>query len=181
MNKTKIILFWVIVAAQLSVLAFMITKQERLLAQGTKVILKCRPVDPRSLFSGDYVILTYEISRINAEKLPVKNIESFTDRQTVFVALEKDAMNPYYNAVEISSDLKKLAKRYPIVIRGTVDSAWDKEINITYGVEQYFVPQNKGRDIERNMSDVTVQVSVDKEGSSAISKLYVNNIEVVFY
>jgi uncharacterized membrane-anchored protein len=181
MNKTKKILFWVIVAAQLSVLAFMITKQERLLANGTKILLKCRPVDPRSLFSGDYVILSYEISRIDTEKLLVKNTESFSDRQTVYVALEKDAIRSYYNAVEINSDLNKLNKRYPVVIRGTVDTAWDKSTNIKYGVEQYFVPQNEGRDIERNISDVTVQVSVDKEGSSAISKLYVNNKEVVFY
>jgi uncharacterized membrane-anchored protein len=181
MNKTKKILFWVIVAAQLSVLAVMIAKQERLLAQGTKVLLKCRPVDPRSLFSGDYVILTYEISRLANEKLPVKNSESFSDKQNIYVALEKDKVFTYYNAVEISSDLKKLAKRYPVVIRGTVTSAWDKEINIKYGVEQYFVPQNKGREIERNLSDVTVQVSIDKEGSSAISQLYINNKEVVFY
>jgi uncharacterized membrane-anchored protein len=181
MNKTKKILFWVIVAAQLSVLAFMITKQERLLANGTKVLLKCRPVDPRSLFSGDYVILTYEISRIDSEKLLIKNTEIFSDRQTVFVALEKDTIHTYYNAVEVSADLKKLDKRYPVVIRGTIDSAWDKSINVKYGVEQYFVPQNEGSDIERNISDVTVLVSVDKEGSSAISKLYINNKEVVFY
>ena len=181
MTKYKKILFFIIVAAQIAVLGSMIFKQERLLSGGTKIILKCVPVDPRSLFSGDYVILRYEITNIDTEKLSIKTNESFSMDQTIYVALEKDASASHYNAVEVSADIKTLSGRYPAVIRGKVEYAYDNSISIHYGVENYFVPQNKGRYIESNMDSTTVEVSIDEKGNSAISRLYVNNTEIVFY
>ncbi|HOF34086.1 MAG TPA: GDYXXLXY domain-containing protein [Spirochaetota bacterium] len=181
MTKYKKILFFILVAAQLAVLGSMIFKQERLLSGGTKILLKCIPVDPRSLFSGDYVILRYEITNIDTEKLKVKTGTSFSMDQTIYVALEKDASAPYYNAAEVSSDIKTLSGRYPAVIRGKVEYAYDNSITIRYGVEDYFVPQNQGHYIESNMKSTTVEVSVDAKGNSAISQLFVNDSEVVFY
>ncbi|MBP8083302.1 MAG: GDYXXLXY domain-containing protein [Spirochaetes bacterium] len=181
MTKYKKILFCIVVAAQLAVLGFMIFKQEKLLTGGTKIILKCVPVDPRSLFSGDYVILRYEITNIDNEKLKIKTSESFTSAQTIYVALEKDASASHYNAAEISSDIKTLSGRYPTVIRGTVQYAYDNSVGIRYGVEEYFVPQNKGHYIESSMESTTVEVSIDAKGNSAISRLFVNDSEVVFY
>lgn len=181
MTHSKKIIFCVLVAAQLAVLGSMIFKQERLLSGGTKIILKCVPVDPRSLFSGDYVILRYEIANIENDKLKVPTKEIFTENQTVYIALEKDASASHYNASEISSDIKALSGRYPAVIRGTVQYAYDNSIDIRYGVEEYFVPQNKGHYIEQNMESTTVEVSIDKKGNSAISRLFINDSEVVFY
>ncbi len=181
MTKYRKILFCVIVAAQLAVLGSMIFKQERLLAGGAKILLKCVPVDPRSLFSGDYVILRYEITNIDTGKLKVKTKESFNGNETIYVGLEKDASASHYNAAEVSSDIKKLSGRYPAVIRGTVQYAYDSSLTIRYGVEQYFVPQGKGHNIESDMKSTTVEVSVDTKGNSAISRLFVNNTEVVFY
>ena len=181
MTHSKKIIFCVLVAAQLAVLASMIFKQERLLTGGTKIMLKCVPVDPRSLFSGDYVILRYEITNIDTDKLKVKTNDSFTENQNIYVALEKDASASHYNAAEVSFDIKSLADRYPAVIRGTVEYAHDNSISIRYGVEKYFVPQNKGHYIESNMDSTTVEVSIDSKGNSAISRLFVDNTAVIFY
>ena len=181
MTKYKKLLFFILIAAQLAVLGSMILKQERLLSGGTKIILKCVPVDPRSLFSGDYVILRYEITNIDTEKLKVKTGTSFRMNQTIYIALEKDATASYYNVVEVSTDIETLSGRYPAVIRGKVEYAYDNTITVSYGVEDYFVPQNKGHYIESNMESTTVEVSVDSKGNSAISRLFVNDSEVVFY
>ncbi len=181
MTKYKKLLFFILVAAQLAVLGSMIFKQERLLSGGTKIILKCVPVDPRSLFSGDYVILRYKITNIDTEKLKVKTGISFSMDQTIYVALEKDASAPYYNAAEVSTDIETLSGRYPAVIRGKVEYTYDNSIYVRYGVENYFVPQNKGHYIESNMDSTTVEVSIDAKGNSAISRLFVKNTEVVFY
>ena len=56
--------FITIVIMQIAVLGVMIGNRVCLLDTGVKVLLKCEPVDPRSLISGDYVILNYEISSL---------------------------------------------------------------------------------------------------------------------
>ena len=58
---------WLAIAAvavgQALVLGWMIWDRTSLLANGREVVLDVVPVDPRSLFRGDYVILGYDISR----------------------------------------------------------------------------------------------------------------------
>lgn len=44
---------------------------ENIRTNGTQVILRTEPVDPRSLLRGDYVILDYEIDDISANELEV--------------------------------------------------------------------------------------------------------------
>ena len=58
---------WIAVAVvalgQAAVLGWMIWERTSLLSNGREVVLEVIPVDPRSLFRGDYVILGYDISR----------------------------------------------------------------------------------------------------------------------
>ena len=55
--------FGAIVLAQVFLLIGLIGQREYSLRHGTEVVLETRPVDPRSLFQGDYAVLLYEISR----------------------------------------------------------------------------------------------------------------------
>ena len=55
--------FGAIVLAQVLLLIGVISQREYSLRHGTEVVLQTRPLDPRSLFQGDYAILAYEISR----------------------------------------------------------------------------------------------------------------------
>src|SRR5690606_26923443 len=52
---------------QAGALLWMIWDRASLLANGREIVLDVVPVDPRSLFRGDYVILGYDISRFNTE------------------------------------------------------------------------------------------------------------------
>jgi uncharacterized membrane-anchored protein len=45
-----------------AVMGVFIAQKERLLADGTTVLLPLAPRDPRSLFQGDYMALTYDLS-----------------------------------------------------------------------------------------------------------------------
>ena len=176
----KRILFIIIILFQLGVLGFMIAKQELILQKGTKVLLKCRPVDPRSLFSGDYVILNYEISTIDQPLFDSidRNIKG-RNPDEIFVALKKNSNNDFWSVASASKDFRKLKSQYPVVIRGTAEYWFGSRI--TYGVENYFVPQNQGLKIEKNLSDVSVEVAVSEKGESAISKLFIDGKEVKFY
>jgi uncharacterized membrane-anchored protein len=182
MNKKKL-LYGALVAAQILVLVFMIARQENLLANGTKILLKCAPVDPRSLFSGDYVILNYDISRLKTSEkgFIVINGKTLSEGDSIYVALRKDKSGKYYEAADYGFDLKELRNKYPVIIRGKVYNLWADNYNVVYGIEQYFVPQNRGKEIEQDLRNVSVLVSVDEKGSSAVSRIYIEDKEVTFY
>jgi len=178
MGRFQRIFFPVVVAAQLCVLGVMIARQEIILAKGEKIILQCEPIDPRSLFSGDYVILNYKISAIKPEMLGAGT--SFEKHDTIYTALDKKEGERFYTAVAVGKNPDLLRKKYPVVMRGIVDNTWDGA-RVRYGIESYFVPQNEGKIIEQDMENVTVEVSVMESGASAISKLFIGGKEVSFY
>jgi uncharacterized membrane-anchored protein len=157
----------------------MIAKRMYLLQTGQVIRLKCEPIDPRSLFSGDYVILNYTISQLSS-KYHTYNIfnERFRRNQTVYVALQKVPEQVYWQAVAVSGDLRKLKERYPVVIRGVNRSRWG--FDIRYGVEHYFVPQFEGKWIENEIRDVTVDVALSSSGESAIKALYIKGKKLSF-
>lgn len=53
---------WVVLGAVLIVPTYMIVAKERVLAEGTTVLLRLAPRDPRSLIQGDYMALNYKLS-----------------------------------------------------------------------------------------------------------------------
>jgi uncharacterized membrane-anchored protein len=178
--------FIVIVVLQCMVLGAMIGQRKQLLNNGEPVILKCEPVDPRSLFSGDYVELRYEISTLSRKLLLEKDVEETALKRNaiVYVALDKHENDTYWYARAVSEDLGILKEKYPVVIRGKTNqriSKYSKNLFIRYGVENYFVPQFKGVEIENNIGDVSVEVSVTDSGESGIIRLFINDKEVTFY
>jgi uncharacterized membrane-anchored protein len=176
----KRILFIIIILFQVGVLGFMIAKQEFILQKGTKVLLKCKPVDPRSLFSGDYVILNYEISTIDQPLFDSIGTQiKGRNPDEIFVALKKNHDNDFWSVASASKDFGKLKSQYPVVIRGTAEYWFGNRVK--YGVENYFVPQNQGFRIEKDLSEVSVEVSISDQGESAISKLFIDGKEVAFY
>ena len=176
------ILFPIIVAAQLFVLVFMIAKQELLLANGAKVLLKCEPIDPRSLFSGDYVILNYNISTIDWDIISKSNLSiDGLEGKDIYVALKLRPNDMHYHIAAISDNLDELKQDHSTIIRGRVEGIGSNGLRVRYGVENYFVPQREGKKIENRLSSVSIEVSISDNGDSAISKLFIENQEVKFY
>ena len=182
MKKFPTLAFIIIILCQFLVLGSMIAKRVHLLRSGETVLLKCQPVDPRSLFSGDYVVLNYTISRFVEEHFQQLNRdnEDFKRNDTIYVALSKGLDDKYWDAVAVSRDRKKLTTEYPVVIRGIIRSDW-QPYQIRYGVENYFVPQFEGKQIEREISNVSVEVAVAQSGESGIKRLFIDGKTVEFY
>jgi len=181
MSKNKKIGFLIVVLLQIFSLVFMISRRVHLLNSGQEVLLQCEPVDPRSLFSGDYVILNYKISRFSKLEFQKLNLfdEKFNKNDTVYLGLKKELKTKYYTAFAVSKDIEKLKKDYKFIIRGAIKSKYST-YQIKYGVENYFVPQHKGKKIELQLKNTYVIVVISNSGESAIKKLFVNNKEVIF-
>lgn len=191
------IIFIVIVLLQIAFLIFMIAGKQYTIAAGQKILLKTAPVDPRSLFSGDYVVLSYDISRIDLNKVKT-DIDSSAQRynyqnrrnrikasNTVYVKLSKKPGEEYWTPDSVTRE-KPVVKAGEVFVKGRenyIDMV-DKVpvIRISYDFETFYVPEGKGYEIEKNMNNwqsedaehdesTIVELSVDRGGGAVITNL----------
>lgn len=201
MNQKKIL--YLIVVFWLLIFSGFILFKEYTLRTGTEVILKTQPVDPRDLFRGDYVVLNYEISTLNLEEIPAED-PYFEYNDRIYLALEikngygvpkKIHKNPPDDELYIKGKVKGIEYDWynEAVIDGTINEAVDidgtidettdiEKLTIEYGIESYFVPEGRGREIESQQwtgrEGVDVKVVVDKYGNAVIKSLLIGGKEV---
>lgn len=178
----------IVVLLQTAALIAMVGMKQHTLNTGTPVLLETEPIDPRSLFSGDYVILNYKISALDLNKLGGDKHE-FKSNETVYVTLKPG--KPYWEPIGVAHEISP-PDSGNVVIKGKVDWVSDNRWNVTtqkeeagkflrahYGIENYFVPEGEGQDIERRVVDgvdqkIDVRVAVDAKGNSGIKAILVN-------
>lgn len=159
MNMKKItiaiMLFWLILAG-----GFILSNQV-ILSSGKDVLLKVTGYDPNDLLRGEYVNLIYDINRANTK--------NFRTGQTVYVILHTDAQN-----IATAVSLKhSLPAEKTLFIKGKVLFSDEKGI-IKYGIEDYFVKQGTGREIERKLRENKnsfAKVAISKDGRAKVKKL----------
>jgi uncharacterized membrane-anchored protein len=176
----------VVVLQTLALLA-MVGMKQYTLSTGTPIVLETEPIDPRSLFSGDYVRLNYSISRLPADKLA--GDRAFERGDTVYVLLRP--AGEFWEALSVHH-VRPAAAAGQIAIKGRVEytdpQAFPlpgtpvgpvKAINVKYGVENYYVPEGEGRALERPNPDETISIRlvVDRRGNAAIKAVLVNGVE----
>ncbi|KPK38605.1 MAG: hypothetical protein AMJ78_09730 [Omnitrophica WOR_2 bacterium SM23_29] len=171
-NKNLFILigiFWV------AIIVVFIASKEFTLQMGEQVLLKTVPVDPRDLFRGDYVILSYEISTLNLGKIPA-DYKNFMVGDQIFLALKKE-----YGYGLPSRIYRKIPKNEKLFLKGAVKSLRGNRLSVEYGIESYFVPEGKGRELERARGKTLVaKISVDRFGNALIKALLLEGREVKF-
>ncbi len=152
------LIFAAIALGQVFVVLGFVADREYDLRSGGEVVLQALPVDPRSLFQGDYAILTYEISRppIGMEAEP---------GDTVFVRLQEGP--EVWRAVAYESTRPGDGT----FIRGELGG----DGNIDFGLGTFFVPEGTGHVVEQ-AGDLKVIVSLDESGSSIIKDVLVDGI-----
>ena len=167
----KILLALATVAlAQTAVLAYMVIDRVQLLKTGREITLSIAPVDPRDLFRGEYVRLGYDITRV-----PLSLLEGPAPKpnETLYVTLEKKE-DGAWRAVGLTRRVPDGVNPDQVVLRGRADPrdlGW-----MRYGIENYFVPQGKGPQLEAMARDrkLAVLVAVNKAGNAAIKGLIVD-------
>jgi len=165
--------------AQAAVLIVMVYEREMLLAKGREIALDVVPVDPRSLFRGDYVILSYDISRVPAAMLP----QGVATGDRVRVAIvQRDGKWTVAAVAPASAPPPAVdAGSGGVVLRGIVASmsgeTWPNgTVVMRYGIESFFVPEGSGRAIEQQVGarKVVAHVAVRGDGTAAIKGLSID-------
>lgn len=177
--------FIAIVAAQLVFLAGQAGYYQHAMASGDVITLKVVPVDPRSLFLGNYMALSYDISDLSRFRLPPDSVklDALTNGDTVYVELL-----PQAGGARPSRILQKIpAVRRPghVYLRGR--KTWDQRLD--FGLERYYIPETRSEDVTRLWADsqrsgsrktITVEASVDAKGHGYIRRVLVGGKPLEF-
>ncbi len=157
--------FCAIVALQLLLLGGLIAGKQITLAFGERILLKTVPVDPRDMFRGDYVALNYEISRLEQWKWQG---ESFKKGDPVYVTLRREGR---FWVADSASKAPPADGR--LFLRGRATQVSSEYLQVEYGIESYFVPEGKGRELERDgAKGLTVEVALDRHGRAVIRAVW---------
>lgn len=113
---------------------------------GRKILLKTIPVDPRSLFRGNYARLNYEISNVPAQD--IETGRQLRNGEIVYVKLKPGADGIYtYNGAGLVRPVDG------IFLRGRVQRhRWGggaDTYRIRYGIEAFFAPKEKAIELEK--------------------------------
>ena len=154
---------------------------------GTEVTLKVVPVDPRDIFRGDYVILTYEISEVSPEQKILFDDSFYGETNlysgdTVYVELIKDGNFHKGGNIYTAKPAKGLFIKGKIQTNQRNFDLINNIETIIYGIENYFVPEDEGKALEdaRNRDRVSAAVSVNRYGTASLKNLYIDDKKVDF-
>ncbi len=169
-----------VAAVQAAVLCWMIYERAHLLASGREIVLEAVPVDPRSLFQGDYVTLNYAISRVNTP--PGLQLHNGT---VLYVTLQK-AANDTWTVAQTSTTQPAATSPDQVVLKGRVQyfgAATDQapaQSSVDYGIETFFVPEGTGHKLEKLIGDhkLSALIAVDEDGNAGIKGLVVDGKRV---
>jgi uncharacterized membrane-anchored protein len=133
---------------------------------GREIKLATVPVDPRSLFRGNYARLRYHISDIPAAD--INRVVSPRHGEKIYVKLKpgKDSTWAYAGV-----DIQK--PDGPLFIRGRIQAHHRREsghYRVRYGIEAFFAPKQKALDLEKTLRQTGVAtVYVTAGGKAALS------------
>ena len=163
-----------VAAAQTLVLGTMVWDRVNLLRNGREVTFDVIPVDPRSLFRGDYARLGYEFSRVNLTK---ELVDKRAAGGSLYVTLRREADGKWKPVATSATAVPRGDAPDQIVLRGRLEHrTWGGLNAVRFGIERFYVPEGTGLELEKDAREkrVSVVVAVDRAGNAAIKRLLVD-------
>jgi uncharacterized membrane-anchored protein len=153
-NRRRLAAFIALLAGLVAVPLGIAAWHEYRLSSGDRVVLRVQPVDPEDLFRGQYVVLSYDISRLDTG--------AAEPGTTVYVPLHREG------AVWTGSQALKVKPQAGRFIRGRVGGP-----GIRYGIETFYVEEGEGPKYEQAMArqSLYAHVVVDNDGGAELDEL----------
>ncbi|AMX02708.1 GDYXXLXY domain-containing protein [Microbulbifer thermotolerans] len=139
---------------------------------GEAIRLEAMPVDPRSLFRGNYARLEYEISHLDIALFPAG--KRLREGEVIYVALTADRRGIYrFAGVSLKKPQQGRFLRGRIAgsgFRGAISS-----YRVRYGIEAYFAPKEKALGLETDLRKGGIaEVMVSKSGRARLKHVSAN-------
>jgi uncharacterized membrane-anchored protein len=147
------------VSFQVAVLLSMILLHTIPFLGARTVLLLVEPVDPRDLFRGDYVTLSYAFTRTPSGK--------YKPGQTVYVQLVPEGDGRHYHAGAFLTD----PPAGGLFVRGIAGSY----SRASYGIESFYLREGTGHDYEAAVRRrrLWAEVALDRLGNPALRRLVI--------
>ena len=127
---------------------------------GSPVRLETAPIDPRSLFRGNYVRLNYAISRVDAAGVALR----VGDRAYVRLRRQGDLW--------VAAGVQAGPPADGPFIRGRVVAVGDGHYRLRYGIEALFLPKARALQVEQALREGAVaEVYLLGNGRAAVAGL----------
>jgi len=182
MEMTKQTKFILAIALQILIIFSIVIFKMAVLTGGTEILLKIEPIDPRDPLRGDYATFQYSISNLDSYLF---GNEQVRNGDTVYVVLRQSGK--YWTAQKAQKT--KPATDNQIFIKGKVASGGlesqaellpqqrfsRSRIHIVYGIEEYYIPEGKGRGFSFWNKEAIAKVSVDENGNVVLKQIYVDD------
>jgi uncharacterized membrane-anchored protein len=165
----------VVAGLQTLVIGWMVWDRVNLLSSGREIRAAVVPVDPRDIFRGDYVILSYAFTSNADVALP----DGTRTGDTVF-ALLKPQGPAEWTLNSVAPTEPETVAEGDVVLKGIVDNARRGIGNgpatvgrLRFGIERFYVPQGKGRVIEKQVLEkrIVAVLAVGGDGKVALKGL----------
>tara|TARA_Y100000310_G_C20677743_1_gene814076 strand:- start:2044 stop:2568 length:525 start_codon:yes stop_codon:yes gene_type:complete len=131
------------------------------LLTGKTHVLATQPIDPFDVLRGQYIVISYEISRVSdIEGISEDNVGDY-----IYITLEKDEQG--ISRIKYASLQGSIDEDF---IRGRIKSVSRDIALVEYGIEQFFFERGGSF----SMRGITVEVRISKSGQARISKLLQN-------
>lgn len=154
MNRRHVLTGLVLgIALQAIVLGGIVAHAALPLWTGTEIQVRTLPVDPRSLFRGNYALLRYDFSRVPVSMIP--GAENLRHDDLVYVSLRQGSSGLH--------EMEAVLLQEPqsgIFLRGRVRSTVTNrmrpnrqadEIRLEFGIEAFFAPKEEALRLEREL------------------------------
>ena len=167
MNK-KTLFFGAAVFLQLVFLLVIPIPRWLALNWGRTVVLETAPVDPYTVFQGYYARLNYRISMAGNLPFEKSSIQPVNGRN-YYVVLSPSA-NGFWEPQKVLTRMPGKLKKNEAALKGRYRFS-----RMEYGIEQYYLPENKRRELENLLREreqkIRVIVKVGRGGQGAIVRL----------
>jgi len=176
-NKTLFLIL--LLLFQITVLAVMVLNSYLIILWGEQITLKVEPVDPHSLFQGDYVRLDYAISRLDLSKVEHDFDPMLVRPQDrIYLALiqDGDTCAPQFLTLDPSLVRDKIylqgkvqylyqapVSLSPVETRLRTEKTKTEyfwQLNTSWGIEQYFIPEGTGKEIEEQITKGNIYAKI---------------------
>ena len=163
MSRRRRIALLAVVCAQLAVPLALAGLAAADLAFGDEIRLKAQPVDPLDVFRGNYVVLSYDISRLQVISEVRRGQRLCAD---LFESLGAWSARYAYRARPTGKSICGRARH---------DARGGESVGIEYGIETYYASAERAREIESSIAggQLYVVVDLDDDGSARIERLEV--------
>jgi len=179
-KRTAIRILGAVIVLQLFAATAVLAQAWHTRATGDEILLRSVPVDPRSMFRGNYARVRYEISDVSvnlteAQMTPRVPKSGLNPNQKIYVVVvpDKDGVHKFQSASvakpEVQGDARVIAGRTEKSCTLLVAPDLTAGCRVRYGIEAWFAPKADALELERQFAKgALAKVRVTNSGRAAL-------------